>query len=86
MHYQTLNAVSASLVSAGMPQVLWGEYLNYVVAAINVTNTKALCGKTPHEVQYGKKPDVSKLKPFGCVGICFVSKKREKLNSTTEVL
>ena len=38
------------------------------VFILNRTPTKALKGVTPFEVWYGRKPSVSFLRTFGCIG------------------
>ncbi len=58
----------------------WGEALNYVVYTENRSPTKALGGKTPFEVLYGRKPNIEHLRPFGCTAFAFVNRpKRTKL-------
>ena len=58
--------VRAMLHDSGLPKALWGEALNYAVYTKNRTPTRALDGKTPHEVFWGTKPDISHLRPWGC--------------------
>ncbi|KAH9114804.1 hypothetical protein AeMF1_008350 [Aphanomyces euteiches] len=44
--------------------------------------TKALGGKTPFEVIYGRRPNIEHLRPFGCTAFAFIDKaKRSKLDS-----
>ena len=38
------------------------------VFILNRAPTKALMGKTPFEAWYGRKPSVSFLRTFGCIG------------------
>ena len=38
------------------------------VFILNCSPTKALTGKTPFEAWYGRKPSVSFLRTFGCIG------------------
>lgn len=54
------------LLQAGLPQTFWAEAVwaaNYVR---NRCPSKSLGGKTPFEVRFGKKPNVSCLREFGC--------------------
>jgi len=51
-----------------MPVRFWGEAVTTVVFILNRTPTKALKGKTPFEAWYGRKPSVSFLRTFGCIG------------------
>ena len=43
-----------------------GEAAHHAVWLKNHTPTKALDGKTPFEVTMGKKPDLSRLREWGC--------------------
>ena len=52
----------------GMPTRLWGEEVTTVVFILNRSPTKALAGKTPFEAWYGRKPSMSFLRTFGCIG------------------
>lgn len=60
-----LERVRAFLHSSQLPKYLWGEAVNHAVWLMNRTKTKALDGKTPFEVLYGKKPNLSEVREFG---------------------
>ena len=45
---------------------LWGEAVKHAVYLKNRTSTKSLNGKTPYEVYFGKKPNITNLHEFGC--------------------
>ena len=49
---------------------LWAEAVNYVVFTLNQTGTSTVDSKSPAELWFGRKMNVSKLKTFGC--ICYV--------------
>ena len=49
----------------------WGDCAQCAVHIINRMPLDVLKGKTPYEILFGKKPDYSHLKVFGC--LCFVS-------------
>jgi transposase InsO family protein len=59
------NAVRAMLHDSGLPRYLWAEAFNAATYVHNRTPTRALGGRTPYEVIYGTKPDVSHLRAFG---------------------
>jgi len=59
------NAVRAMLHNSGLPRFLWAEVYNTVTYLHNRTPTRALGGRTPYEVLYGMKLDVSHLRAFG---------------------
>jgi len=70
------------LNESGLPEKFWVECLASLVHVTNLCPTSALIGKTPHEVWYGKKPDVSHLRVWGCLAYVHIQKdKREKLGS-----
>ena len=54
-----------------MPAEFWGEAVTTAVFILNRAPTKALKGKTPFEAWHGRKPNVSFLRTFGCIGHVF---------------
>jgi hypothetical protein len=59
----------------------WAEAVNTAVYLINRTPCAAWHTKNPFEVGFGKQPDLSDLKVFGCKGFGHVDKsKRTKLD------
>ena len=61
-----LERTRAILHASGLPKFLWGEAINHIVWLKNRTTSKALpSGKTPYELVYGRKPDLSNLKEWG---------------------
>ena len=52
----------------GMPVKFWGEAVTTAVFILNHAPTKALTGKTSFEAWYGRKPSMSFLWSFGCIG------------------
>ena len=61
-----------------MPARFWGKVVTTVVFILNHVPTKALKGKTPFEAWYGRKPSVSFLRTFDCIGHV----RKTKLNLT----
>jgi len=51
-----------------MPAEFWGEAVSTAVFILNRSPTKALKGMTPYEAWHGRKPNVSYLRTFGCIG------------------
>ncbi|WVZ50179.1 hypothetical protein U9M48_001457 [Paspalum notatum var. saurae] len=51
-----------------------GEAVTMAVYILNHASTKALDGQTPFEAWHRRKPDVSHLRTFGCVGYVKVTK------------
>lgn len=61
-----LERTRAMLHASKLPKNLWGEAINHAVWLKNRTPTKSLPnGKTPYEMLYKKKPDLSGLREWG---------------------
>lgn len=82
-HRTLFERVRAVLYDSGLPERFWGEAMGYVVYTKERLPSKVLNLKsTPYEQWYGKRPDISGLKPFGT--ICFAynnSAKGKKLKN-----
>jgi len=60
---------------------MFAEAVNYIVYTKNRNSTSALTNTTPYEVWFNKKPDISRLHPFGCKAYVYIHpKKRKKLS------
>uniref|UniRef100_A0AAG5DMY5 Endonuclease n=1 Tax=Anopheles atroparvus TaxID=41427 RepID=A0AAG5DMY5_ANOAO len=69
----------AMIEDAGMTKKLWSEAVLAAVFIINRSPTAALTmNKTPYEMWYGHKPDVSKFRIFGARAFSFVPKEKRK--------
>jgi hypothetical protein len=51
-----------------MPAEFWSEAVTTAMFILNRMPTKAVKGKTPFEVWRGRKPNVSFIRMFGCIG------------------
>ena len=68
-----------------MPRSLWAEAASTAAYMYNRLPNAPLKGKSPHEVWYSRKPDLSNLRVFGCVAYTLVpAAKRKKLDNRTE--
>jgi len=66
---QTVVGMARSMMKAKkMSAEFWGEAVTTTVFILNRAPTKALKGKTPFEAWHGRKPNVSFLRTFGCIG------------------
>lgn len=61
-----LELVRAMLFEKKLPDWLWDQAVAHANYLRNRAPTRALDGMTPHEAWFGKKPDVSHLREFGC--------------------
>lgn len=69
------------LKDSGLGRKFWAEAVHTAMYLQNRSPTKALDGMTPEEVYYGKKPNVSHLRVFGCLAYAHVHKQnRQKLD------
>ena len=68
---------------AKLPKALWGEALLTTNYLQNRSPTKAISvNKTPFEIWFGKKPNLSYIKIFGCQAHVLVQREtRKKLDS-----
>lgn len=74
----------AMLCEANLPKSLWGEAVN---TANYLRNRSPAADRdcTPYELLFGKKPDISNLRTFGCEAYVHIPKvKRGKLDNTAE--
>jgi hypothetical protein len=61
-----LERTRAFLHASGLPKFLWGEAISHVVWLKNRTTTRALTeGRTPYEMLYKTKPDLSGIFDWG---------------------
>ena len=77
------------MVHAGLPECYWAEAVATAAYLRNQTPTRSLREKTtPYEKWYGRKPDLSYLRVFGCMAYAYIpdsnrigklSKKAKKL-------
>ncbi|THH16856.1 hypothetical protein EUX98_g9235, partial [Antrodiella citrinella] len=82
-HLTLGNMRRCMLIASGLPKWLWGEAHKHAVWLWNRTPHAAIGFSTPYEAQFGKKPDLSGLKPFGAV--CYVRKeKSDKLGARAD--
>ncbi|KAJ3529254.1 hypothetical protein NM688_g7878 [Phlebia brevispora] len=55
----------AMLIAHGAPRFLWQDCAVYAIYYKNRCPTRALLGKTPYEVFWGRRPDIQDLQEFG---------------------
>ena len=73
------------LNEACLPASFWWDAAAVFVHAHNRSPTSAVSGKTPYELWFNSKPDVSHLRVFGCTSYVLVKKDQHKqLQSHTQ--
>jgi hypothetical protein len=71
------------LIHSGLPKKFWGEAVRYANIIENSSSTKSVQDKSPYEVWYQQKPDVSKFKVFGCRVLTLEHEKVKKFSVKT---
>jgi len=61
-----VERVRAMIHASGLPKNLWGEAIMHATWLKNRSSTRRLGTKTPYEVLYQKKPDLSNIPIWGC--------------------
>ena len=80
-----MEAARSMLIHSSLPLQFWAEAVNTANYLRNRSPTSALSGKTPFECWYGKRPDVSNLRVFGCISYSHIPKElRRKLDPKSE--
>jgi hypothetical protein len=73
------------MVEKSMPHHYWAEAVATAIYIMNRTPIAAVHGMTPEEKYSGRKPDLSHLKVFGCIGYVHVPNElRTKLDPKVE--
>ena len=85
MNRMILEKAKCMCAHAGLPYSLWAEAASTAAYIYNRLSNAPLKGKSPHELWYGRKPDLSNLKVFNCVAYALVpAAKRRKFADRTE--
>ena len=70
---------------ADLPKSLWAKAASIACYVYNRLPNAPLKCKSPHEVWYSRKPDLSNLRVFGCVAYALVpAAKRKKFDNRME--
>ena len=78
-----MNMARCFLHYANMPTQFWREAVLLAAYTHNRTPTKALDKKTPYEMWFGNKPNLSNMRTFGCSAYATIPKNQlgHKLSS-----
>lgn len=68
-HRYVIETGLTIMFQARVPLPLWVGAFSTTVYLINRLPSRTLDGKTPYELLFGKQPDYSMLRTFGC--LCF---------------
>ena len=85
MNRTILEKAKCMCAHADLPKSLWAEAASTASYVYNRLPNVPLKCKSPHEVWYSQKPDLSNLRVFGCVAYALVpAAKRKKFDNRTE--
>ena len=62
-----IEAVRSMLIHSNLPSKFWAEAVQTAVYVQNRVPTSAVRNMTPYECWFGRKPDISNLRVFGCI-------------------
>ena len=83
MNRTLVESARAMICHAGLSKVFWAEAVN-TAAYIRNRVTTATSGQTPYERWYGRIPDVSHFRVFGCIAYTHIPEvERKKLDKKT---
>lgn len=79
-------ATRTILIDSKMPDKMWDEAMHTVIYLSNRTFSRVI-NKTPYEMYFGHRPDLSHLHPYGCdVYRLIPNHQRNKLKPTSELM
>lgn len=82
-----LEMTRSMLKHRSMPNWFWGEAIRHSAYLLNRIATRALKDRTPYELFHIKKPNVSHLRVFGCIGYAKIEKIQvKKLDDRSKML
>ena len=86
MNRTLVKRVRTMLIDASLPDGYWWDALQYAALLHNVSPSHSLSDCTPEEAWSGNKPDISRLRVFGCKAFVHIPDKlRGKLSAKSLV-
>ncbi|GJQ89693.1 putative RNA-directed DNA polymerase [Tanacetum coccineum] len=83
-HRHLLNVARSLLFQSGIPLSMWPECILTAAYLVNRLPTSVLNGKSPFELVYRVKPNLSHLRSFGCLCYSTVLNNSDKFSSRSE--
>jgi hypothetical protein len=75
-HRTLFNTVRALLFRSNLPKKYWGEALLSAAYLYNRTPNQAIGYRTPYELKYNKKPNISHIKAWGSLAYKYIAKEQ----------
>ena len=66
------------MIAAEMPTALWTHAFQYAAEARNCSLRKRTKDSTPHQLMHGVRPDLTRLRAFGCTAYVTIPKQRRR--------
>ena len=80
-----LDCSRTMLIASGLHKRYWGHAVLYACDVLLCTPRRRLNNKTPYEMLYGRAPDISRFRTFGCKTWAWVPKaKRQKWDARSK--
>lgn len=78
MNRTICDKMRALLYESKLPEEFWGDAVLTATYLTNRSATVSLKSETPYEMWFGKKPNLSNLRVFGCKAFCHVPKEKRR--------
>ena len=78
-----LDKVRTMLHASGLSMQFWGEAAIHAAFLTNVTVSSTTQGTTPYELVFKRKPDLTKIRVFGCAAFVHVPKENRSMKLST---
>ncbi|GKA99957.1 putative RNA-directed DNA polymerase, partial [Tanacetum coccineum] len=83
-HRHLLNVARSLMFQGGIPLYFWTECVLTATYLINRLPSSVLNGKSPFSLVYGREPNLSHLRSFGCLCFAAVVKGSDKFSEKAE--
>ena len=74
MNSLVMTRVRSLLTFVDMPKLVWREAFTLALKIINISPSAALLGETPYTRRFGRRPDMSNPRIWGCLVFVFTQK------------
>lgn len=74
MNQTLVSTATTMLIESGLPPSFWVEAMRCATELVTQRPSAATDGRSPYEVLFKRRPDASRLRPFGCLAYKLVKK------------
>jgi transposase InsO family protein len=79
LHRTLMNKARAMRLACNAPLNMWDEFMLTSSFLSNLTTSKSANGKTPHELWFDRKPNLSHLREIGCKAYVLIPTNNPKI-------